>query len=223
MARTRSIDSTALTNALVFLAVPLVLPIVLKLAPVKAALYPTFRTFFNPWGSIPQWLVGLCLAIAAWQGVMTIKPLLRKLFRSRSKSSVPISHAGESAVANSLAPLEAQGWKIDYQVPGMDDVIWVKSAKGKAFAIVLRHHKGKIGHQGDRLCRIYDKTLRPFEDDLLALAQRRATAVGQLKGGLARPILVFPEALLEGLREPVAGVQVVNIQNLRKTLLSHGG
>jgi hypothetical protein len=220
MAKTRSIDSTALSSALLFLAVPLVLPIILKLAPVRAALRPALEPFLGkPWGSMPNWLIGLCMAIAAWYGWMTIKPLLRR----KLTSSVARNHAGESAVANSLAPLEGQGWQIDYHVPGMDDVIWVKSSKGKAFAVILRHHKGKIGHQGDQLCRIYDKTKRPFEDDLLALAQRRATAVGQLKGGLARPILVFPDALLEGLREPVAGVQVVNIQTLRKTLLSHGG
>jgi hypothetical protein len=225
MAKTPSIDSTALSNALVFLALPLVLPIVLKLAPVKAALRPALEPLLGkPWGSLPSWLMGLCVAVAAWQGLVAIKPLFRGMFSGgKLKSSVPRSHAGESAVANTLAPLEGQGWKIDYHVPGLEDVIWVKSAKGKAFAVVLRHHKGKISHQGDRLCRIYDKTMRPFEDDMLALAQRRATAVGQIKGGLARPILVFPEALLEGLREPVAGVQVVNIQNLRKTLLSHGG
>lgn len=220
MARSRSINSAALSNALVCLAVPLALPIVLRLAPIKAALRPALEPVLGkPWGSMPIWLVGLCWGIAAWQGWNAIRPLLK----TTARSTVPRSQAGESAVANTLAPLENQGWQIDYHVPGLDDVIWVKSSKGKAFAVVLRHHKGKIGHQGDRLCRLYDKTMRPFEDDMLALTQRRANAVGQIKGGLARPILVFPEALLEGLQQPIAGVQVVNIQTLRKVLLSHGG
>jgi hypothetical protein len=219
MAIARSLNGTALSNALVLIALPLVLPIILKLAPVKTALAPTLLPILGkPWGNLPGWIVGPCWGFALWQAWLAFKPLMT----ARPKSTVPVSQAGESSIANTLAPLESQGWTIDYRVPGFEDVIWASSPKGNGYAIVIRHHKGKIGAQGERLCRIYDQTKRPFEDDFLAVAQRRSKSVGQIKGRVALPVLVFPEALLEGLRDPIAGVQVVNIQSLRKTLLHRG-
>ncbi|MGA1626685.1 MAG: hypothetical protein ACO4AJ_13850 [Prochlorothrix sp.] len=174
---------------------------------------------------IPTWAHGVAGAVGAgllWQGWQTW---------GKSRSRQPQSDA-KSIVAAVLLPLENQGWTVKYNSgagksaktspkakPNPNGLeVLVSSPQGKHFFVNVKPHRGKVGHEGDKIFRLYDQSQRPFEVDLLTQTRQRATSL-QGKLGTVTPVLVFPEALVEIDQNPIGGVYVVGRTTLQSCLL----
>lgn len=119
-----------------------------------------------------------------------------------------------------LLPLQSQGWKLDSTAVGGDGQIVATSPRGKVYCIVLKGDRGRIVSDGKGIFRQYDNTPQPFAADLIAQTKQRAAQVQQRLGTKkVLPVLAFTEAIVHLDHSFVAGVQVVGMVELRRSLL----
>ncbi|MEN9205515.1 MAG: nuclease-related domain-containing protein [Thermostichales cyanobacterium BF4_bins_65] len=139
---------------------------------------------------------------------------------------------GEEEVARELAPLEEQGWQLEYGLSlgyplGDADIICI-SPRGKAYVIDVKSHRGEvIAKEDDRKHkrlhrRLGDKTF-PFEKDFLEKMLQQASAVQKQKHlNLVTPILAFSQAKVSLPAPTVGQVYVVEKSSLVALLKSLG-
>lgn len=129
--------------------------------------------------------------------------------------------AGEEAIAQTLMPLQQQGWQIEFGVVdrSVGDIdVFLVSPQGKAYTIDVKSHRGRVTSDGKQL---YRKG-KPFEKDFLAQARRQAATIAKLRQlPFVQPMVVFSNAQVN-LDQPVADVWVVDRADLIRRLRSDG-
>lgn len=136
---------------------------------------------------------------------------------------------GEEKVAETLKPLESQGWKIEYNIPLKpwgDADVFLHSPKGNYFVIDTKSQKGGVFFDGSVLKQRFGKKVHEFRGgkDLLKVVAGQATTLSDIKRVKSvQPILCFTQANLEGIKQnqDINGVYVVTsakIVNLLKQL-----
>lgn len=129
--------------------------------------------------------------------------------------------AGEEAIAQTLMPLQQQGWQIEFGVVdrSVGDIdVFLVSPEGKAYTIDVKSHRGRVTSDGKQLYR----RGKPFEKDFLAQAKRQAATIAKLRQlPFVQPMVVFSNAQVN-LDQPVAGVYVVGRADLIRCLRSDG-
>ena len=201
--------------ALLIACVPWLLPDLLKAtAPAVLKTLKPYLTYIS-WG---------CWGWAAWLVYQNWRHWQSAQRSTQATVARPIQ--GETALAKSLAPLQQQGWTLEYNVPHRTVgpiALLATSPKGHLFTIEVKPHRGKVsnGEDGRSLVRMYDRSPRPFEADFIAQAKQQAqTLQKERKAAKATPLILFSEALLDLSQNPVQGVHVVSAPKLRSTLLS---
>ena len=159
--------------------------------------------------------VGVWLLSAAlvWRGIV----LWRMANRAQQGA------VGEQQVAESLQPLEQEGWSLGYGVSlGRGDVdIVCQSPRGQWFAIEVKSHGGTLVEKKGRLFRRYGSTTYGFEKDFLRQSMSHALAFGKQQDiKFVTPVLVFSRAdvdsQLEGIK--MKGVYLSSRQHLPRLL-----
>lgn len=192
--------------------VPLATPQVLKVVPTLATAVKGLTPILGP---VLPWLAWVCWAIAAlylWQG-------LDKLLRSRQGRP-----SASARILPALMPLQQQGWRFENNPSaaknGTDPQTIATSPQGKAFCIVIKSERGRIGSDGRTVYRLVDQTQNPFPTDFIdQTKQRAARAQQRLQLSHVVPVLAFSDAILAIEQNPVLGVYVVQMDDLRRSLL----
>ncbi|HEY9906838.1 MAG TPA: nuclease-related domain-containing protein [Thermosynechococcaceae cyanobacterium] len=134
---------------------------------------------------------------------------------------------GEEDMARSLAPLEQNGWQIEYGMrlgKGLGDAdIFCVSPGGQAFVVDVKSHRGEVVSDGQQLSRRMGKQTYPFEKDFLRQAMKQALQVKEQKRlNFVTPIVAFSQARVAvGSKKP-RGVYVVEKAGLVALLRSLG-
>ena len=167
--------------------------------------------------SPPSWVYLGCLVPAGFS-YLQAQQLWRKANRADQGA------AGEEAIAAVLAPLQSQGWQIEYGVRdrSVGDVdVFLLSPQVRAYTIDVKSHRGEVRSDGKQLYRQYGRSQYPFENDFLNQAKRQAVAMKKLKGLIfVTPIVAFSQAKVEISENPVAKVYVVGKEDLVSCLRS---
>jgi len=169
--------------------------------------------------SLPAWVYFGCL-VPASLSYLQAQRLWSKANRADQGA------AGEEAIAVVLAPLQKEGWQIEYGVRdrSVGDVdVFLLSPQGRAYTIDVKSHRGEVRSDGKQLYRQYGRSQYPFEKDFLNQAARQAVAMKKLKGlTFVTAIVAFSQAKVGIKENPVAGVYILSKQNLLTELRSLG-
>ena len=132
---------------------------------------------------------------------------------------------GEEDMARSLAPLEQEGWQIEYGLrleKGLGDADMVcVSPRGQAFVVDVKSHRGEVVNDGQQLSRRMGKQTYQFEKDFLGQAMKQAFQVkAQKRLKFVTPIVAFSQARVSVVPEKQRGVYVVAKEGLVALLRS---
>ena len=118
---------------------------------------------------------------------------------------------------------EQQRWKLDSSAVGGDGQVVATSPRGKTYCIVFKGDRGRVGTDGRQVFRLYDSAPQPFPANFIEQTKQRASRVQQrlkqVKSKQVVPVLAFTEAIVNLDRNPVSGVWVVQVTDLRRLLL----
>ncbi len=169
--------------------------------------------------SLPGWVYLSCLVPAGFS-YFQAQNLWGKANRADQGA------AGEEAIATVLAPLQSEGWQMEFGVRdrSVGDVdVFLLSPQGRAYTIDVKSHRGEVRSDGKQLYRQYGRSQYPFEKDFLSQAKRQAVAMKKLKQlSFVTPVVAFSQAKVEVEQNPIVGVYVVGKQNLVRCLRSMG-
>ncbi len=179
--------------------------------PIQTALQP----FWPLLSAVLPWGIGAIALYAIWKGIAW---LLRSSHRSRP--------AVNKAPLAELQPLQQQGWKFELgsSAETGDRQIIARSPQGKAYCIIVKAERGRIGSDGRTVFRLYDQSRQPFSSDFILQTKQRTARTQQrlhLRTAVV-PVLAFAEAVVAVEPSLVAGVHVVSVADLRRTLLTLG-
>lgn len=169
--------------------------------------------------ALPGWIYFGCLVPASFSYLQA-----QRLWSKANRADQ--GAAGEEAIALVLAPLQREGWQIEYGVRdrSVGDVdVFLVSPQGRAYTIDVKSHRGEVRSDGKQLYRQYGRSQYPFEKDFLNQATRQAMAMKKLKSlTWVTPIVAFSQAKVGIKENPVAGVYILSKQNLLEGLRSLG-
>lgn len=195
-----------LVEAVILALLPLFLPLLLDALPVdlrSGPFAPVVKYF-----PLVCWAWALFLLWQAWQ-----------LWQSAAKAS----RATGAFIPAELKPLERQSWTLDSTAVGGDGQIVATAPSGQTYCIVFKGDRGKVGTDGRQVFRLYDNAPQPFPANFIQQTQQRSSRVQQrlkqVKSKPVVPVLAFTEAIVELDRNPVSGVWVVQVADLRRLLL----
>ncbi|MBD2097077.1 NERD domain-containing protein [Trichocoleus sp. FACHB-591] len=180
---------------------------------------PWFLQFFFPTIVLllPGWVYLSCLVPAGFSYFQA-----QRLWSKANRADQ--GAAGEEAIATVLAPLQSEGWQMEFGVRdrSVGDVdVFLLSPQGRAYTIDVKSHRGEVQSDGKQLYRQYGRSQYPFERDFLNQAKRQAVAMKKLKRlTFVTPVVAFSQARVEVEQNPIAGVYVVGKQDLVRCLRS---
>jgi hypothetical protein len=191
-----------LGGAVLLLVVPLILPIARSLSPILINV------------ALPAWSYLICIALAI------LLVFQANHFWKRAKHADQGALA-EEQIADLLISLGNQGWQVEFGIQHRrvgDIDVFLLSPTGKAFSIDVKSHRGIVRASNQQLYRKRKTSEEPFEKDFLKQAKKQAVAIKELKGlRFVTPIVVFSNAKVDGVSNPIAGVHVLE----KATLLSY--
>jgi hypothetical protein len=191
-----------LSGAITLLIVPLMLPIARSLSPI----------FINI--TLPAWSYLICIALA----ILLILQANHLWKRAKHADQGALA---EEQIADLLITLKQQGWHVEFGIQhrSVGDIdVFLLSPTGKAFSIDVKSHRGIVRASNQQLYRKRKDSEDPFEKDFLKQAKKQAVAIKELKGlRFVTPIVVFSNAKVDGISNPIAGVHVLE----KATLLSY--
>lgn len=206
--RQRIAGAQAIFQGVCIALLPFAVPLVLQTFPQVAATVQPIQSSLEP---ILPWLPWGCWAIA----VLLIGSGLRRLL-TLSKDNRPIA----TSVLPALQPLKGQGWQFQSSVTAGDNQTLARSPSGRAFCIVIKAERGRIGSEGRQVFRLVDQSRNPFPSDFITQTRQRSSRVQQaMRLKHVTPVLAFSDAIVAIDSNPVAGVYVVQAQDLRRLLL----
>lgn len=166
----------------------------------------------------PRWLklVVTYLPWICWLGALLLFQQAFQLWRGAPKGDRPTG----AILPAQLQPLRNQGWRFQCQEREGEGQIVATSPEGKAYCMVLKGDRARVGSDDQQVFRLYDQSSQPFPADFIDQTKRRSHQVQQqLKLARVVPVLVFTEAILALMNNPVNGVWVISMTNLRPWLL----
>ena len=106
---------------------------------------------------------------------------------------------------------------------GGDGQLVATSPSGKTYCIVFKGDRGRVGTDGRQVFRLYDNAPQPFPANFIEQTKQRSSRVQQrvkqVKSKQVVPVLAFTEAIVNLDRNPISGVWVVAVSELRRLLL----
>lgn len=157
------------------------------------------------------WLYPVCLAIAGYTGY-------RGVYLWKRANHADQGARAEEEIARLLESLKPRGWQIEYGVQDrqIGDVdVFLISPKGNAYTIDVKSHRGYVFAHQNQLYRKLGQTTVSFEKDFLSQAKRQAVVMKERRGlKFVTPVLVFSDATVKIMDNPIAGVHVLHRHNL---------
>lgn len=195
-----------LIEAVILALLPLFAPLLLDALPVdirSGPLAPVVKYF-----PIVCWAWALYLLWQAWQ-----------LWQSAAKAN----RATGSFIPKELQPLQNQHWQLESSAVGGDGQLVATSPSGKTYCIVFKGDRGRVGTDGRQVFRLYDNAPQAFPANFIEQTKQRSSRVQQrvkqVKSKQVVPVLAFTEAIVNLDRNPISGVWVVAVSELRRLLL----
>lgn len=202
--QTRAVKT--LVEAVILAILPLLAPLIFKALPFELPLGPLAP--FVQYLPLLCWAWALYLLWQAWQ-----------LWQSAAKAN----RATGAFIPAELKPLERQRWSLDSSNVGGDGQVVATSPSGKTYCIVFKGDRGRVGTDGRQVFRLYDNAPQPFPANFIEQTKQRSSRmqqrVKQVKSKQVVPVLAFTEAIVELDRNPISGVWVVQVADLRRLLL----
>ncbi|HEY9616144.1 MAG TPA: nuclease-related domain-containing protein [Microcoleaceae cyanobacterium] len=157
------------------------------------------------------WLYPVCLAIAGYAG-------FRGAYLWKRANHADQGARAEEEIAHLLESLKTKGWQIEYGVQDrqVGDVdVFLISPKGNAYTIDVKSHRGYVFAHQNQLYRKLGQATVSFEKDFLSQAKRQAVVMKERRGlKFVTPIVVFSDATVNIMGNPIAGVHVLHRHNL---------
>lgn len=192
---------------------------------ILLALLPLAIPFAVPWGlsafklaSQPPWLTLTLNSLSwlCWAWALLLLWQAWRMWQSASKAD----RATGAFIPVELRPLQNQNWTLDSSAVGGDGQIVAKAPSGQTYCIVFKSDRGKVGTDGRQVFRLYDSSPQPFPANFIDQVKQRSARVQQrVRARQVVPVLAFTEAIVALDRNPISGVWVVQVSDLRRLLL----
>lgn len=191
--------------------------VILALLPLLAPLLLDALPFDIPSGPLAP--VTKYLPLVCWAWAVYLLWQAWQLWQSAAKAN----RATGAFIPPALKPLQNQNWQLDSSAVGGDSQLVATSPSGNTYCIVFKSDRGKVGTDGRQVFRLYDNAPQPFPGNFIEQTKQRSSRVQQrvkqVKSKQVVPVLAFTEAIVDLDRNPISGVWVVAVAELRRLLL----